>query len=239
MSDTCKVWTRFESKKRDGTSIKLRIQSWKLKPQDAVFDLVMKHFVPEEAIHKAAGISKSPEAFQEYSELMTHFFKVAPLHTIVCCVDNESNTVDQIVGLSIAQLMKNTDKLEDIVNDMEFKSEEMQQLLHAAKVLEGYLKEKASCYETYYFGRGIFVHPEYRKMGIANELIKVKKLICIDNNVPMTCAGMSAVGTQRAAEKNNWKTFSDISIEELEEETGLTFGDDAISKHKLMYTTIN
>ncbi|XP_045771527.1 uncharacterized protein LOC123871656 [Maniola jurtina] len=236
-SDLCKIWTRFESKKQDGSIIKLRIQSWPLQPEDDVYEFMIKYFVPDEAIHKAAGIAKSQEAIKEYRELMNILFKVAPLHATVCCFDTDTTTVEKILGASIVQLMKNTDKLEDITKHMVFKTAEMQELLHAAKVLEGYLEGKAG-YETFYFGRGISVHPDYRRLGIANELIKVRKLICIDNNIPMACAGMSARGTQKAADKNNWKTLSEVSLEELQEKTGLKLEKNIIS-HKLMYTTID
>lgn len=59
-----------------------------------------------------------------------------------------------------------------ILLQMQFKTKEMKQLLHAAKVLEGHLENMTA--EQFYYGRGIVVHPEYRRLGIANELIKVK-----------------------------------------------------------------
>lgn len=66
-----------------------------------------------------------------------------------------------------------------------------------------------------------------------------RTLICAENNVPMTCARMSATGTQKAAERHGWKTFTEASIQELEEITGLTFEKNKISSYKLMYTTIH
>ncbi|XP_052740309.1 uncharacterized protein LOC112053381 [Bicyclus anynana] len=234
---TSKIWSRFEAKKQDGSVIKLRIQSWQLQSKDDVYEFILKHFVSGEAIHKAAGITRNPEALKEYGELLDLHFKVAPLCAEVCCVDNDGTTVDQILGVSMTQLMTNTQKLEDITKELDLKTAEIQQLLHAAKVLEGYLQPHISSYNTFYFGRGLIVHPEYRKLGIANEFIKVRKLVCIANNVPMTCAGMSAVGSQKAAEKNNWKTFVDIPIDELEKNTGLVFEKDSILNHNIMYTT--
>lgn len=56
---------------------------------------------------------------------------------------------------------------------MEFKTEEMQRLLYAAKVLESYT-EGLQKYEVFYYGRGIIVHPDYRRLGIAVELVKVR-----------------------------------------------------------------
>lgn len=53
--DSCKVWTRFESKKADGSIIKLRIEDRPVAPENDVYDFLMENFVPEEAVHKASG----------------------------------------------------------------------------------------------------------------------------------------------------------------------------------------
>lgn len=52
----------------------------------------------------------------------------------------------------------------------------------------------------------------------------------------MTCAWMTSIGTQKASDKNGWKTFSEVSVAELEHKTGLTY-DTNVSTFKLMYTT--
>lgn len=60
--------------------------------------------------------------------------------------------------------------------------------------------------------------------------------MCIEDDVPMTCAWMTAIGTQKAAEKNKWKTSYEISADELGRKSGLDFGN-KIPIFKLMYTT--
>ncbi|XP_039754064.1 uncharacterized protein LOC120629253 [Pararge aegeria] len=232
-----KVWTRFESKKPDGSIVKLRIEDRPVESENDVYVFLMDYFVPEEAVHKASGVSKNPEALKEYRELMTSFFKALPIHATVCCVDDDSNTAGKILGLSVIQPTRNTDKFEDFIKDMEFKSEEMIRILYAAKVLESYTGDSKK-YDIFYYGRGIIVHPEYRRLGIAVELVKVRELICIDSGIPMTCAWMSAKGSQKAAEANSWKTMVEIPREELEEKTGLEF-DKSLPSFKFMYKTVD
>lgn len=64
-----------------------------------------------------------------------------------------------------------------------------------------------------------------------------RELLCMDTKIPMTCAWMSARGSQKAADANSWKTMAEVPREELEEKTGLTF-DKALPSFKFMYKTI-
>ncbi|XP_034830581.1 uncharacterized protein [Maniola hyperantus] len=237
VSGSCKIWTRFESKKADGSIIKLRIEDRPVAHENDVYEFLMEHFVPEEAVHKASGVSKNKEAIKEYRELMTLVFKAVPIYATVCCVDDDSSTVGKILGLSVVQLMKNTDKFEDLIKDMEIKTEIMQRLLYAAKVLEGY-SEDMKKYDIFYYGRGIIVHPDYRRLGIAVQLVRARELMCTETGIPMTCAWMSAKGSQKAADQNNWKTMSEVPREELEEKTGFTF-DKNLPSFKFMYKTVD
>lgn len=54
----------------------------------------------------------------------------------------------------------------------------------------------------------------------------------------MTCAWMTSIGSQKAAEKNNWKTLFEISPENLEEITGLTL-EKKVPSFKLMYYDVS
>lgn len=63
-----------------------------------------------------------------------------------------------------------------LIFQMEFKTEEMQRLLYAAKVLESYTEDLQK-YEVFYYGRGIIVHPDYRRLGIAVELVKARYVL--------------------------------------------------------------
>ncbi|XP_023948549.2 uncharacterized protein LOC112053379 [Bicyclus anynana] len=235
-SSSSKIWTRFESKKPDGSIIKLKIENRPVEPENDVFEFLMEHFVTEEAVHKASGVSKNADAVKEYRELMTLVFTAVPIHATACCIDDDSDTRGKILGLSVVQLMRNTDKFEDLIKDMVFKTEEMQRLLYAAKVLDGYTEDKSE-YDIFYYGRGVIVHPDYRRLGIAVELVRVRELICKDTVISMTCAWMSARGSQKAAEINSWRTMSEVPREELEEKTGFTF-DKNLPSFKFMFKDV-
>ncbi|XP_032524518.2 uncharacterized protein LOC116775677 [Danaus plexippus] len=229
-----KVWSRFQVEK-NGSVIKFRIQDAPPDRKEDVVDFIMTHLLRDEAFHKAAGIVNNDEAKAEFMEISKIYYEEKPHHISICCIDEDSDTVGEIIGLSIVIVSKNTDNFEDFVKQIQIKTKEMKNLFGAAKVLFEYNGPKND-YAKYHEGRGVVVRPDYRKMGIANEFIRLRKSVCIEHSLPMTCAWMTSIGTQKASDKNGWKTFSEVSVAELEHKTGLTY-DTNVSTFKLMYTT--
>ncbi|CAH2234992.1 jg18991 [Pararge aegeria aegeria] len=232
---SCKTWTRFEAKQKDGSGFKLRMQDLPVDRKDDAIDFLINNYMNEEAFQVAAGIHKSEDAIQEYRSLLKNMFEDPKTSVVLCCVD-EPNVVGNILGLSIMGLEESTEKLKDFIEGLDLKTEEMKRLFHILIVLEDYTDAKE--FKTYYGGRGIAVHRDYRGLGLANEFVRVRKIICIEHKIPMTCAWMTAIGTQKAAEKNNWKTLLEISLEKMEIITGFSFIK-KVSSFKLMFTTID
>lgn len=52
---------------------------------------------------------------------MSTFFQIVPIHATVCCLDDDSDTVGKILGLSVVQMTRNTDKFEDMIKDVSVK----------------------------------------------------------------------------------------------------------------------
>ncbi|CAG9584812.1 unnamed protein product [Danaus chrysippus] len=236
MSETSKlkVWSRFQVEK-NGSVIKFRIQDAPPDRKEDVVDFIMTHSLRDEAFYKAAGIVNNDEAKTEFMEMSKMFFDKQPHLISICCIDDDSDTVGEIIGLSIVIVSKTTDNFDDFAKHLQIKTKEMKNLFDAAKVMFEYTGSKndyVQCHE----GRGVVVRPDYRRMGIANEFIRLRKSLCIEDSLPMTCAWMTSIGTQKAAEKYGWKTFAEVSVDELEQKTGLIF-DTNVSTFKLMYTT--
>ncbi|CAH0723259.1 unnamed protein product, partial [Brenthis ino] len=233
MVNTSKVWTRFESKQKDGVTVKLRTQDLPMERMEDAFDFMELYFMKAEAFHVAAGFHRNNDARKEKIEILKTVYRVKQPRIIICCLD-DNNPKPAIIGLSSMQLSTNSEKVKDFVGQFQIKTKELRALFDLIILLDELVGAKD--FEKYYSGRGISVHLEYRGLGIANELVKVRKLVCIEDDVPMTSAWMTAVGTQKAAEKNNWKTLFEISPDELGRKSGLDFGN-KIPTFKLMYTT--
>ncbi|XP_045771528.1 uncharacterized protein LOC123871658 [Maniola jurtina] len=231
--ESYRTWVRFELKRKDDSVVKLRIQDLPLDRIDDATEFLLNNYMKEESFQVAAGIPKNEEAILENLKIKRSMLERPNISSVMCCLDDQ-DTVGEIIGLSIMGLDKNSEKLKNIVRGMEFKTKEIKNLFHILLVLEEYVGDKS--FETYYGDRGLSVHPDYRGLGLANEFVRVRKLICIEHKVPMACAWMTAIESQKAAAKNNWKTLTEISPEELEKLTGLKF-EKKVPSFKLMYTT--
>ncbi|OWR51949.1 putative acetyltransferase [Danaus plexippus plexippus] len=232
---SCKVWSRLKVTRKDGSEVKLRFQDmpWEQNKND-ILDFCAKYFIKDEAFHKAAGIYKNEEAVAEYKTIISNYYDISPIHITVCCLDDDSKTID-ILGLSMICEFKDQSGKEDAFKTLEKKTKEMQNFFH---IIELNSDIKIKDYQSYFEGRGIIVRPDQRGLGMASEFVRLRKEICIDRNIDMTCAWMTSIGTQKAAEKHKWKTFYELPVEELEKASGLVF-DVNVSIFKLMYTTRN
>ncbi|XP_041978290.1 uncharacterized protein LOC121732473 [Aricia agestis] len=229
-----KVWNSFEGKRKNGATVKLRVQDVPEERMEEAFQFTNTYLLSEEVIYKASGLYKSEEGMKEYVEIITAANEYNPPKMMICCVDDGSKNGGEIAGTSIVSLDKDTDSLKDLVEKFEVKSPELRNLIKAGIALEE--EDLFRKYKTHYHGKGIVVHPNFRGMGIANEFVRLRGIICKENDVPMTAAWMTAKGSQRAAENNNWKTYTELLPEVIAEKSGLVFEKDAIP-FKLMYIT--
>ncbi|XP_013142934.1 PREDICTED: uncharacterized protein LOC106106821 [Papilio polytes] len=214
----CRVWSRFERKKKDGSVLKFRIQDPPVSAQDGVKDFIVKYFLTEETFQKAAGISSNPEAVEEYQGILEELIKLWIV--VICCYDNDSEEVGDILGVSIVDLF------EDETFDGEvLQIEENRKLFYIVGVCENLVQPLMKGLKGYHSGRGITVHPDCRGLGIATEFVKIRRQMINEQNVPMSCAWMTSYGSQRAAEKDNWETLFEIAPEELGQKCGVVFKD--------------
>lgn len=53
--------------------------------------------------------------------------------------------------------------------------------------------------DKYLSGFGLSVNPNYRKRGVATEMLKARKYLLPEIDLILTCTGFTAVGSQKAA----------------------------------------
>ncbi|KPI93061.1 hypothetical protein RR46_14282 [Papilio xuthus] len=121
-NEACRVWSRFERKRKDGSVLKLRIQDPPSSAQERVLDFIAKYFVTEETFQKAAGIYSNPDSIAEYREIIKEIFKKWII--VICCEDNNSEDVGDILGVSAVELVE--DKSFD---GLELQTKEIQNLI--------------------------------------------------------------------------------------------------------------
>ncbi|XP_072942924.1 uncharacterized protein [Epargyreus clarus] len=234
-----KVWIRFQSKRQDGSIVKLRIQDL---PKHRMDDLMtfLTTYIRDESCHKAAGVYKNQKAIEEYKTILKRTYESNPPQIAVCCLDTESDDFAEILAVSTVLLMASS--LKDSKGEkgkIQHENKEIQPLSNIIVVLSPqFPKSVKEKYEKYYDGREILVRPDYRGLGITSQMMIQRRLLCQEYKVPMTCAWMTSMESQKAAERDGWKTLAEITLEELDNLTGLDFEKD-VSTYKLMMATPN
>ncbi|KAG6450272.1 uncharacterized protein LOC115443600 [Manduca sexta] len=217
-----KVWSRFSAKAKDGTVLKFRIQAMTEDRKEDLMNLLMTYFVPEESMHKGLGIPKNPEAMAELLEIYKELWSVKPNQNLTICVsDDETETRSELFGASLIILDKREEK-------EKLHYEPISEVIKESIKIASCLSMKYNVFEKhdlneFYDGRGVVVHPKCRGLGIAQEFLKVRRLVCKEHNVPMTGAWMTSFGTQKAAIRDNWETVFELNTEDFAKEVGVKF----------------
>ncbi|XP_063893906.1 uncharacterized protein LOC110375483 [Helicoverpa armigera] len=222
-----KVWTKFSVVTKEGTTIKLRIVDMPEYLYEKVVQLYIDYFVKKESTIKAAGIPNNEEAINEIHGplLRSVEYDDEGYHIVICCLDNDDEPIREIMGASMMALT-----IRGVEPKYKFKTKEMTKLFEIVYGLESYYDEvKAFDLERSFGDRGLFVCPNYTGLGIARELLKVRRMICKEHGIPINGAWMTSYGTQKAAERDGWETVCEIPYEELEKQFGVKYDTDAKS----------
>ncbi|KAI8436173.1 hypothetical protein MSG28_004252 [Choristoneura fumiferana] len=225
------VWHRFEKKSKDGRVWKLRIQD--LPParlKDAI-DLLANFFARDEALHRAVGIANNPVAMERYRKYYELHMSDPSYRMVICCSD-DTPEVTKLMGLSIMSLSTDVTSLiketlpqpeEAEPREVPQETKKLQQIVH--EFLGAYNPVTEFNLDIYYDDKGIVVDPEYRGLGIAENFLKVRRLMCKAHGVPMTGAWMTAFGTQKAGARDGWETVKEIEYDYLAKKYDVAFID--------------
>ncbi|CAH1645394.1 unnamed protein product [Spodoptera littoralis] len=223
MSQPLKMWSKFSVTRKDGSVLKLRIMDMPRDPSvlEKVLNINLKYFVPEESTLKAARVAESAEAVEEITEFIINMLNMENHHIVVCCLDNDNDQINEIIGSSIMALTRK----DDPKPEGGFKSKE---LMKVTEIMDAtskmYDEVKVFNLDPWFSDRGLVVCPEYRGLGIGQEFLRVRRLICKEYGIPINGAWMTSYGTQKAAERDGWETVCELRYEDLEKKFNVTYG---------------
>ncbi|CAG9786456.1 unnamed protein product [Diatraea saccharalis] len=216
----CRVYSRFTATRNDGSTVKLRIQDLPIECQEAVLDLFVNVYAKEEAMYKSVGACNSEESKAELMQLFQDVTQVLQPHVTICCIDDDPDVVGQIAGASMMYIAEGMTDL----TKFQVETKELKKLFEiAVNALYCYDITKDYNVKKYYEDLGIVVHPDFRKLGIANEIVKTRRLISKINKVPLAGAWMTAWGTQKAGANDNWETVVELAFDDLSKRFGVIF----------------
>ncbi|KAL4705128.1 hypothetical protein ACJJTC_005507 [Scirpophaga incertulas] len=230
----CKVYSRFTATRPDGTVMKLRVQDMPPDRLEDVIALQNKHFLEDEPIHRATGLYRNPEAIGEYKAIFLGLAEETPPHIVICCED----TTDEVGVLIGASVMTEATHMVDLTK-IPTHTKEVKKLFQMG-INTFYTYDACAKHNVDKFFDDVFivVHTNYRRLGIARELVKTRRVACRDHNVPLAVAWMSALGTQKAGEADGWETVMEASYDEMAKKYDLIF-DNAPPTSKLMIAWAN
>ncbi|CAH0701103.1 unnamed protein product [Spodoptera exigua] len=217
MSQPLKVWSKFSVTKKDGSVLNLRIVDIPKDPKllEKALDYFFNYFIKEERTFKAAGVPDSEEAMQELRAVFDYSMNPANKKKVefsICCLDTEDDQINDIIGASLLVLQTKADETKKHT----FMAKELNKVSQMAEDLaEIYDDRRAFNLDPYLLCRGVFVCPEYRGLGIAQELLRIRRLISKEYGIPITGAWMTSPGTQKAAERDGWETVCEVKFSDL------------------------
>ncbi|XP_049868713.1 uncharacterized protein LOC126368664 [Pectinophora gossypiella] len=218
---TVKVWSRFTAHKPGGVIVKLRIQDLSEHQHEELLDFFEKYFICDENFLKGSGIYKSKDAKEEFRFIFSHLLKDNKMHSVVCCPD-EGSGPQPIVGFSGMYL--ETEEHSKVVEESQIQTPEVKKLFHILTTANDlFIATEKLGISKYYSGRGIVVHPDYRGLGIAKEIVKGRRVISKEHGAQATGAWMTSLGTQIAAERDRWEVVYQMPFKKFGEMVDIDF----------------
>uniref|UniRef100_A0A2A4J0Y6 N-acetyltransferase domain-containing protein n=1 Tax=Heliothis virescens TaxID=7102 RepID=A0A2A4J0Y6_HELVI len=230
-----KVWSKFSAVAKNGTKFRFRIMDMPENLFGTVVQLYVEYFVKQESTFKASGVPKSAESLEECSAFLSKIVEDNSFHITICCFDNDDDEHIEVIGASLMALTKKGEPEPELV----FETPPLKKLVEMFKGLADYYnEEKEFGLDRFYSDRGLFVCPKYRGLGIAQEFLKTRRMICKEQEISINGAWMTSYGTQKAAERDGWETVCEIQYDEFEKKYGVTFDKEPPSS-KFMIARIN
>ncbi|KAI5652027.1 hypothetical protein NE865_00365 [Phthorimaea operculella] len=210
-----KTWSQFSATRRsDGNTLKFRIVEATQADHTDILIFMENYYINSEMFNKTTGIDKNKDAMTE----MFHLYNLtgSDKRILLCYLDQDLDDTSTIVGVSMASLetISDEDKLAEVI--LKVKTPEVKHLLNISVVLKDLTGGmKTLGVEKWYNVSRISVHPDFTGLGIAKEFLKAWRLMSKNHNVQAACAWMTAIGTQKAAERDGWSTYYEIPFVEL------------------------
>lgn len=228
-----KVWSKF-SVNKGGDTINLRVVDMPESLTEEVLTSYINYFMKEDSMCKAAGVLKNPEAIEELRGTMLEFAKDEGFHGVICCLDNGDDPIKEFIGASMMTLESKQESLPEF----KLKTEELNKMYDIYFGLEAYYDEaKELGLDSYFSDRGLFVHSEYRNLGIEQELFKVRRLICKERGISVVGAWMTTQDLEKGAEGDGWEVGCEVKYEELGQKYGVNLEADTASLKYMFATT--
>lgn len=191
-----KIWGRFRARDQDGLMVNYRIQDL---PEDRFHEaiyLLQRHHMESEVL-RVKKIRDDPDSFREITEKWLQCLKQNI--TLVCFKESS----DAIVGLNVLGVVTQSESSQP----HSYKGKGWAEICNSKKFVTDNFFDPFKHYkvDTLMFALGLIVLPEYRRRGVAYELMKAREPLGRSIGVQISSNVFTSLGAQRAAEKAGYE----------------------------------
>ena len=169
-------------------------------------DHMLEHFLSDEPICKSKSVKNDAAALKEICSLWK---KVLKQNVVISCFKKNCS---EIVGLNMLCVITKDDykdfKLE-VRNDNTWKA------VHEFALVNFNLFERYKFASSILIAYGLSVSKDYRRRGIATEILRARIPLCRALQIPVTSTVFTAIGSQKPAEKIGFKVDFEIEYKDL------------------------
>ncbi|XP_069669115.1 uncharacterized protein [Periplaneta americana] len=211
------VWRKYEgtSQMADGKKPKFVIQDLTEDLLEDVIELMCFTFCKEESIFGSVRITEDPVSLNELGEFFRRMWrdKVA----VVALLDDGSSN-PRIAGFNMLCICRKQDKF--CIDD--YKGPALRTVL---RDLLGYAANYVNIFEHYdvkeYLGAfGLFVHPDFRRQGLAAELLRARENLCKSVGLQATMTFFTSLGGHNSGHKAGLDLLAEIPYNVFKTEDG-------------------
>lgn len=202
------VWHTFQSKNKSTNELEeFIVQDLPREKNEEALDHMLKHFLPDEPICKARNVKSDGAALSEIRKLWTH---VLNQNIVLACFKKNCN---ELVGLNmVCVITKN--EFKDFKLDVRI--DNTWKAVHDFALSQCNLFKRYDGVDKILIAYGLSVSSDYRRRGIATELLRARIPLCKAMKIPLTSTVFTAIGSQKPAISIGFQVDFETSYEELE-----------------------
>ncbi|CAG9785012.1 unnamed protein product [Diatraea saccharalis] len=212
-----KIWREFERTVDDGT-LKFVIEDIPEAMWITAVEFMLGNYIREDIWWKMAGTAKDLEAVQEYRVLLTSIIKQKM--SLACFLAEGDGSGHTLVGVNLCLPQEKGCFVDHAPPKTKAGLLSLRMFAEAMKVTAIYDKYKAN---KYLMGAGLSVKPDYRRLGIAVELLKARVELSKTLGFMVTGGIFTSAPSQRVAEKAGMECLYQVTYKKFGKQCNIVF----------------
>lgn len=201
------VWHKFKSNNFATDELEeFIVQDLPREKFDEALEHMLEHFLSDEPICKAKHVKSDAAAKNEVCDLWKRIFDQ---NVVLACFKKGCS---EIIGLNMVCVITKSD-LKHLKLDV--RKSNTWKAVHDFALQQFDLFKQYDRVDNILIAYGLSVSVNYRRRGIATEILRARIPLCKALKIPLTSTVFTAIGSQKPAEKIGFQTDYEIGYQEL------------------------